>query len=57
MIPENDNPTSSNDFQTELSAIAEQKSLREYVSEAMQRYFQDLDGQDTKELYLSLIHI
>lgn len=37
----------------ELSAteIAKQKSLRDHVAESMQRYFQDLDGQDTKELY------
>ena len=36
---------------TEIDEIAEQKSLRDHVAESMQRYFQDLDGQDTKELY------
>lgn len=51
MIPENDNPTTSDDLTSELSAIAKQKSLRDHVSDAMQRYFEDLDGQDTKELY------
>lgn len=51
MIPENDSPTISDDLTSELSAIAKQKSLRDHVSDAMQRYFEDLDGQDTKELY------
>jgi Fis family transcriptional regulator len=36
---------------TEIGEIAQQQSLREHVAESMQRYFQDLDGQDTKELY------
>ena len=35
----------------ELAEIAQQKPLRDHVAESMQRYFQDLDGQDTKELY------
>jgi Fis family transcriptional regulator len=51
MISENDNPTIANDLTTDLSVVTEQKSLRDHVSEAMQRYFEDLDGQDTKELY------
>ena len=51
MISENDNPTIADDLTSELPVITEQKSLRDYVSEAMQRYFEDLDGQDTKELY------
>ena len=51
MISENDNPTIADDITSELPVITEQKSLRDYVSEAMQRYFEDLDGQDTKELY------
>ena len=51
MISENDNQTIADDFTSELPVITEQKSLRDYVSEAMQRYFEDLDGQDTKELY------
>jgi Fis family transcriptional regulator len=36
---------------TEIGEIAQQQSLRDHVAESMQRYFQDLDGQDTKELY------
>jgi Fis family transcriptional regulator len=51
MISENDNQTIADDITSELPVITEQKSLRDYVSEAMQRYFEDLDGQDTKELY------
>jgi Fis family transcriptional regulator len=51
MISENDNPTIADDLTSELPVITEQKSLRDYASEAMQRYFADLDGQDTKELY------
>jgi len=51
MISENDNQTMADDLTSELPVITEQKSLRDYVSEAMQRYFEDLDGQDTKELY------
>jgi len=51
MISANDNPTIADDLTSELPVITEQKSLRDYVSEAMQRYFEDLDGQDTKELY------
>jgi Fis family transcriptional regulator len=51
MISENDNPTILDDFSNESSAIAKQKSLRDHVCDAMQRYFEDLDGQDTKELY------
>jgi Fis family transcriptional regulator len=51
MISENDNPTISDDLTNESPVITEQKSLRDHVSEAMQRYFDDLDGQDTKELY------
>ena len=51
MISENDNQTIADDFTSELPVITEQKSLRDHVSEAMKRYFEDLDGQDTKELY------
>ena len=51
MIPENDNQTIADDLTDELPVITEQKSLRDHVSEAMKRYFEDLDGQDTKELY------
>jgi Fis family transcriptional regulator len=28
-----------------------QQSLRDHVANSIQRYFYDLDGQDTKELY------
>jgi Fis family transcriptional regulator len=51
MISENDNPTIADDLIDELPAIAEHKSLKDHVTEAMERYFHDLDGQDTKELY------
>jgi Fis family transcriptional regulator len=51
MISENDNPTIADDLIDELPAITEHKSLKGYVSDAMERYFNDLDGQDTKELY------
>ena len=51
MISENDNQTIADDLTDELPVITEQKSLRDHVSEAMKRYFEDLDGQDTKELY------
>ena len=51
MISENDNPTIADNITNESPVITEQKSLRDHVSEAMQRYFDDLDGQDTKELY------
>ena len=51
MISENDNQTMADDLTNELPVITEQKSLRDHVSEAMRRYFEDLDGQDTKELY------
>jgi len=51
MISENDNQTMADDLTDELPVITEQKSLRDHVSEAMKRYFEDLDGQDTKELY------
>ena len=33
------------------SAMQSQQSLRYSVAEAMQRYFKDLDGQDTTDLY------
>jgi Fis family transcriptional regulator len=51
MISENDNQTMADDLTDELPVITEQRSLRDHVSEAMKRYFEDLDGQDTKELY------
>ncbi|MGB1327363.1 MAG: DNA-binding transcriptional regulator Fis [Porticoccaceae bacterium] len=35
----------------EITEIAQQQSLRDHVADSMQRYFHDLDGQDTKELY------
>lgn len=33
------------------TTMAEQKSLRDNVTEALQRYFDDLDGQDTRDVY------
>ena len=33
------------------NAMQSQQSLRYSVAEAMQRYFADLDGQDTRDLY------
>ena len=33
------------------NAMQSQQSLRYSVAEAMQRYFEDLDGQDATELY------
>ena len=33
------------------SAPTTQQSLRDHVANSIQRYFYDLDGQDTKELY------
>jgi Fis family transcriptional regulator len=51
MTSELENGDSFEDLATEISEIAQQQSLRDHVAESMQRYFQDLDGQDTKELY------
>ena len=33
------------------SAEVEQRSLRDNVTEALQRYFDDLDGQETRDVY------
>ena len=35
----------------EAPEIPQHRSLRDHVADSMQRYFFDLDGQDTKELY------
>jgi Fis family transcriptional regulator len=51
MTSELENIDSFEDLASEIAEIAQQQSLRDHVAESMQRYFQDLDGQDTKELY------
>ena len=51
MTSELENIDSFEDLAAEITEIAQQQSLRDHVAESMQRYFQDLDGQDTKELY------
>jgi Fis family transcriptional regulator len=51
MTSELENVDSFEDLAAEIAEIAQQQSLRDHVAESMQRYFQDLDGQDTKELY------
>lgn len=33
------------------TTFTHQQSLRDHVADAMQRYFEDLDGQDTRGLY------
>jgi Fis family transcriptional regulator len=33
------------------SEEAHQRSLREHVTEALKRYFDDLDGQETRDVY------
>jgi Fis family transcriptional regulator len=38
-------------FDELITDIPQQQSLRDHVADAMQQYFRDLDGQDTKELY------
>ena len=40
-----------NDLDAEIPQIPQQRSLRDHVADSMHRYFFDLDGQDTKELY------
>ena len=44
MMPNTDGESIQTDF-------THQQSLRDHVAEAMQRYFEDLDGQDTRGLY------
>ncbi|MAW23910.1 MAG: DNA-binding transcriptional regulator Fis [Cellvibrionales bacterium TMED47] len=51
MTSELENTDSFKDLVVELREITQQQSLRNHVADSMQRYFQDLDGQDTKELY------
>jgi Fis family transcriptional regulator len=51
MTSELENTDSFKDLVVELPEITQQQSLRDHVADSMQRYFQDLDGQDTKELY------
>ncbi|CAI8158113.1 MAG: DNA-binding protein Fis [Cellvibrionales bacterium UBA7375] len=42
---------SNDSFDELITDIPQQQSLRDHVADAMQQYFRDLDGQDTKELY------
>lgn len=51
MTSELENTDSFKDLVVELREKTQQQSLRNHVADSMQRYFQDLDGQDTKELY------
>ena len=51
MTSEFDSNDSFDDLTTEIPDIPQQQSLRDHVAEAMLRYFQDLDGQDTRDLY------
>jgi len=51
MISEEYKIETTNESTMDLPPIVPQKSLRDHVAEAMERYFEDLDGQDTKELY------
>ena len=51
MTSESDFQDTTNDSDLESHPPPEQQSLRDHVAEAMQRYFQDLGGQDTRDLY------
>jgi Fis family transcriptional regulator len=52
MTSEFDSNDSFDDLTTEITDIPQQQqSLRDHVADAIQQYFHDLDGQDTKELY------
>lgn len=47
-IDQSDTRSSSTDLSP---SEIERRSLRDNVTEAMQRYFDDLDGQDTRDVY------
>lgn len=51
MTIENNTLDPMDDLTMDSLVINRQQSLRDHVAAAMQRYFQDLDGQDTNELY------
>ena len=51
MTSEFDSKDNFDELTTEIPDIPQQQSLRDHVADAMQQYFHDLDGQDTKELY------
>jgi Fis family transcriptional regulator len=51
MTSETDNQDAISDLHIESYQAPVQQSLRDHVADAMQRYFQDLDGQDTRDLY------
>ena len=51
MTSETDYQDATLDVDVESYQVPKQQSLRDHVAEAMLRYFQDLDGQDTRDLY------
>lgn len=51
MTSELDLPEDMPDTNQPSSAEVEQRSLRDNVTEALQRYFDDLDGQETRDVY------
>ena len=46
-----ENPITDTEESSAVSENHSSQSLRDSVAEAMQRYFADLDGQDTRDLY------
>ena len=46
-----ENPSTDTEESSAVSENHSSQSLRDSVAEAMQRYFADLDGQDTRDLY------
>jgi DNA-binding protein Fis len=48
MTSETDYQDATLDVDVESYQAPKQQSLRDHVAEAMLRYFQDLDGQDTR---------
>lgn len=51
MTSELDLPENTPDTNQPSSGEVEQRSLRDNVTEALQRYFDDLDGQETRDVY------
>jgi len=48
----NNSPAMGNtEGESTQTTLNPQQSLRDHVAQAMQRYFEDLDGQDTRDLY------
>ena len=46
-----ENPITDTEESSAVSENHSSQSLRDSVAEAMQRYFADLDGQDTRDLF------